>query len=71
MAENNKNINTKAVLTFEEAVEYTGFTPGYLHKLTAGKKIPHSKPLGKSIFFDRTELESWLLKNRIEVEDQK
>lgn len=55
------NITEKAVLTFKEAVEYTGFTPRYLYKLTGEKKIPFSKPNGKAIFFDRKELEDWLM----------
>lgn len=59
------NINTKAVLTFQEAVEYTGLSASYIYKLTSTRQIPHSKPHGKMIFFDRQELENWLLQNRV------
>ena len=54
-------IIAKSVLTFKEASEYTGFSETYLHQLTAQKKIPFSKPNGKNIFFDRKELEDWLM----------
>lgn len=53
----------KNVLTFDEAVEYTGYSRSYLYKLTYAGIIPYSKPNGKSIFFDRQKLEAWLLGN--------
>ncbi|RKQ42913.1 AlpA family transcriptional regulator [Roseivirga pacifica] len=59
-------INTKNVLTVEEAVEYTGLAKSSLYKLTANKSIPHYKPIGKRIYFRRTELEEWMLKNPIQ-----
>lgn len=57
------SIISKTVLTFSEAVAYTGYTRSYLQKLTSGRLIPHSKPNGKNIFFDRRELEQWLMRN--------
>lgn len=54
------NINTKNVLTFSEAVKYTGFKPSYLYKLTSQGIIPHYKPTGKLLFFKRQELEEFL-----------
>jgi len=69
-----ESICTKPVLTFAEACVYTGFSQSYLYKLTAGRQIPHSKPTGKMVFFDRAELESWLMSNRVattaEISDQ-
>lgn len=52
---------SKAVLTLQEAAIYTGYSPRYLQKLAASGQIPHGKPNGKSIFFDRKVLEAWLL----------
>lgn len=63
MADN--NICTKAILTFKEACEYTGLSASYLYKLTAARQIPHSKPSGKMVYFDRVELEAWLMGNRV------
>lgn len=54
---------SKRVLTFDEAVEFTGYARSYLYKLTSSGVIPHSKPNGKRIFFDREKLEAWLLGN--------
>lgn len=54
----------KNVLTFEEAVDYTGISRGYMYKLTARGEIPFSKPRGKRIYFSREKLEQWLLSNQ-------
>lgn len=59
----------KKILTFDEACMYTGFTRSYLYKLTSMRKIPHSKPLGKVIFFDTETLDPWLAKNQIRPDD--
>ena len=59
----------KEVLTFEEACEYTGISRSYLYKLTASNNIPHSKPNGKMIFFEKKKLNEWLLQNSIKSND--
>ncbi len=66
-------LSQKNVLTFSEAARYTGFSRSYLYKLTHLQKIPCSKPAGKMLFFDRAELENWLLTNQVaheEIENQ-
>jgi len=52
---------SKTVLTFDEAALLTGFSKSYLYKLTSAGIIPHSKPLGKHLFFDRAQVQAWLL----------
>lgn len=65
--------SNKEVLTFEETCEYTGISRSYLYKLTAAREIPHSKPNGKMIFFEKKKLNEWLLQNgrksKMEIED--
>ena len=56
-------IANKEVLTFEETCDYTGISRSYLYKLTAAGNIPHSKPNGKLIFFEKKRIVSWLLQN--------
>jgi excisionase family DNA binding protein len=53
----------KEVLTFEETCDYTGISRSYLYKLTSSGNIPHSKPNGKMIFFEKRRLNDWLLQN--------
>jgi len=53
----------KEVLTFEETCDYMGISRSYLYKLTSAGRIPHSKPNGKLIFFERKKIVDWLLQN--------
>ncbi len=61
---------TKEVLTCNEAAKYLGMTKAYLYKLTMRQQIPHYKPTGKMIFFNRQELEVWLQRNRVATADE-
>lgn len=55
----------KQVLTLDDAVLFTGLKKSYLYKLTCRKEIPHYKPKGEFIYFDRAELEAWMKQNRV------
>lgn len=57
-------LNTKEVLTFKEARAYTGLSASALYKQTMLGNVPHYKPSGKMIYFNRVELEQWLMQNR-------
>lgn len=63
-------LGTKKVLTFDELVEYTGLSRSYLYKLTASAIIPHSKPNGKVLFFDKEKIDKWLLDNHIKSQQE-
>ena len=60
----------KEVLTFNEACDYTGISRSYLYKLTSLGKIPHSKPNGKMLFFEKRKLVEWLLQNKRKSQDE-
>ena len=55
----------KNVLNFDDAVVITGLSKSHLYKLTCTHQIPHYKPNGKQIYFDRAELEAWMKQNRV------
>ena len=55
----------KTVLSTTEACQYMGIAESYLYKLTSAKKIPHYKPNGRMIYFNKQELDQWLLSNPI------
>lgn len=59
------DINIKELWTIEEAAQYLGMSKSYLYKLTSKGAIPHYKPFGKMVYFNRPELEQWLQRNRI------
>lgn len=62
-------IKCKNVLTFEETVLYTGYSRGQLYRLTSERRIPHSKR-GKRVFFDKAELDRWLLRDKVPTADE-
>ena len=63
-------IGQKDVLTFDEALAYTGISRSYMYKLTSTGKIPHYKPFVKQLYFNRAELTAWLLQNPVITENQ-
>jgi excisionase family DNA binding protein len=54
----------KETLNFKEAAKYLDVSRSHLYKLTYRKEIPHYKPRGKQVYFERRELDQWLLQNR-------
>ncbi len=54
----------KEILSLQEACIYLCISQSYMYKLTSSRKIPHYSPMGKLIFFKRTELDEWVFKNR-------
>lgn len=58
---------TKHVLGFSEACKYIGVSGSLLYKLTAAKEVPHYKPRGKMIYFNREEIDEWLLQNKQDI----
>ena len=57
-------LSQKTVLNFEEVAAYTGLSKSYLYKLTSSGGIPCYKPQGKHIYFNKPEIDKWLLQNR-------
>ena len=57
-------LSKKNVLNINELADYTGYSKSYIYKLTSRNAIPYFKPSGKAIFFDRVEIDTWLLKNK-------
>jgi excisionase family DNA binding protein len=65
-----QGINKKEVLNFNETCHYLELSQSHLYKLTSSGVIPHYKPNGKKIYFNRTELDAWLLRNRMNSKDE-
>ncbi|NOT13043.1 MAG: helix-turn-helix domain-containing protein [Methylococcaceae bacterium] len=66
----NAVLSNKQTLSIEEAAIYTALSVSYLYKLTSTQQIPHFKPRGKIIYFDRSELDEWLRQNRVKTTDE-
>lgn len=59
-----QNLLKKDVLNLLEASLYLDLSQSHLYKLTSTGAIPCYKPNGKKVYFNRTELDNWLLRNR-------
>ena len=63
----NAVLSNKQTLNIDEAAMYCSVTVSYLYKLTSTQQIPHFKPRGKIVYFDRSELDEWLRQNRVKT----
>ena len=67
-------LSQKTVLNFDEVAVFTGLSKSHLYKLTCSGGIPCFKPSGKHIYFNRQEIEQWLMQNRkptnVEIDSQ-
>jgi excisionase family DNA binding protein len=56
--------SNKAVLTFDQAAEYIGLSKSFLYKLTSTGGISCHKPNGKLLYFSKSDLDNFMLRNR-------
>jgi excisionase family DNA binding protein len=61
---------SKNVLSFDEASKFLSLSKSYLYKLTSAGLIPHYKPQGKMIYFEKNILEEWLRQNPVKTQAQ-
>ena len=55
--------SAKEILNMKEVCQYLDISQSLLYKLTCNGEIPHFKPRGKTIFFEKKELIRWIKKN--------
>ena len=65
-----QNLIRKEVLNLSEASQYLELSHSHLYKLTSSGSIPHYKPNGKKLYFNRAELDQWLQRNRQSSTDE-
>ena len=66
----NMLLSQKTVLNFDEASVYTGLSKSHLYKLTSTGGVPCYKPTGKKLYFDKKELDEWMLRNKKLSQDE-
>ena len=64
-----ENLN-KEIYNFNDACTFLDYSKSYLYKLTHSRQIPHYKPNGKMLYFKRSDLEDFLLRNRVKTSDE-
>lgn len=55
----------KEILTLEELSAYLGQSKSSIYKLTSKREIPFYTPGGKMIYFQKSEVDAWILNNKI------
>jgi excisionase family DNA binding protein len=63
--EQEQKLSEKEILSLSEAAKFLNVSKSCIYKITSQKQIPHYIPGGKKIYFKKSDLEDWLLKNRI------
>jgi excisionase family DNA binding protein len=53
----------KQVMNVDELSKYTGFSKSYIYRLSSQRVIPHYKPVGKTLFFKKREIDFFLANN--------
>lgn len=61
---------SKPVLSLQEAAIFCSLEDSYMYKLTHLREIPHYNPRGKCLYFRRSELIAWLLRNKIKTKEE-
>ena len=56
---------TKEILNMKDVCQCLDISQSLLYKLTCTGEIPHFKPRGKMIFFEKKELIAWIKRNKI------
>tara|TARA_R110002072_G_scaffold37715_18_gene109966 strand:- start:6927 stop:7214 length:288 start_codon:yes stop_codon:yes gene_type:complete len=53
----------KSIYTFQEGCNYCGISPSSMYKHTSANRIRHFKPQGKLIYFQKEDLDNFMLRN--------
>ena len=55
----------KEVLSVKDVSLLTGMKESYIRKLVEQSKLPHYRPMGKKIYFEKSDIYSFLRTNRV------
>lgn len=58
------------LLSLEAACKYLKLSASYIYKLTSRRMIPHYSPLGKKLYFRRSELDQWIQQKRVSTNEE-
>ena len=63
-------LGAKRALTIEDVALLTGLSKSRLYKLCYLKHIPYWKSNGRHTYFDKAEVENWMLNHRVKTNDE-
>jgi excisionase family DNA binding protein len=59
----------KEVLNLNQLCDYLELSKSHIYKLTSNQEIPHYKRGGKKLYFNKYEIDNWLLQNKVKTMD--
>ena len=62
-----ENQTIKKTLLIADVATMTGMSKSYIYRLTCTNQIPHYKPNGKHLYFDRAEVEAWMKRGKVQT----
>ena len=68
--EQEQKLSEEEILSLSEAAKFLKVSKSCVYKLTSAKKITHFVPGGKRIYFKKSDLENWILQNRISTSSE-
>ena len=64
-------LGVKQALTMSDCALYVGLSKSHIYKLCCAKQIPYFKSHGgKLLYFDKDELNSWMLQHRVKTSSE-
>ena len=63
-------LGAKNVLNVDEVAMLTGLSKSHIYKLTCTSEIPHYKPNGRVMYFNKAEVEAWMQRNRVATREE-
>jgi len=64
------HVNNVEFLDTDEAAKYLKLKKSYLYLLIHKNEIPFYKPNGKKVYFNKIELNEWILKSKRKTNDE-
>ena len=58
----------KQVMNLDQLCNYTGLSKSYIYKMTSDNLIPYFRPTGKILFFEKSLIDAWILRNRVKTQ---
>jgi excisionase family DNA binding protein len=68
--ENRQETGQKDVFSLKEAANYMGLAVGTLYRLTSRRALAFYKPGGKVIYLKLSDIQAYMLRNRIASRDE-
>ena len=62
--------SSKEMLTSKEVCQYLDISQSLLYKLTCCARIPHYKPRGKMVYFEKKEIIKWIKTHHVIMSDE-